>query len=107
VFENSRLGKRCGCGGVGDIQLARGFLVVFNCVLESMMDFRYWDLRLKSGTSARVQVKILLGNWNLSDWYINYTDSETISRIWRRFPIVGFNSKSPIPEIHHGIPERS
>jgi len=40
VFENSRLGKRCGCGGVG-IPALLGFLVVFNCVLEFHDDFRY------------------------------------------------------------------
>jgi len=54
--KNSRLGRCCGCGGVGDSSFAKGFLVVLNCVLEFHDGFSgIGDLRLKpkeSGTSS-------------------------------------------------------
>ena len=55
MFENSRLGRRCGCGGVGDSSFARVSSWYLTAFWNSMMDFRYWGFKIEaqeSGTSS-------------------------------------------------------
>jgi len=102
------------------IPASLGFLVVLNCVWNSMMVFRYWMKSLareaetlshrarfrKSVTSTRSPSESLIRKLELVGWYSNYTDSETSSN-YGRVPDSWASILIPIPENHHGIPERS
>jgi len=61
----------------------------------------------KSVTSARVPSEYIIRKLELIGLVYNLHRFGTIQAIMEEIPILGFNLKSPIPEIHHGIPERS